>query len=174
MVADHCLVAPFPRAVRYQGVLSWPQWFAEMRARVDARVAGRVLGYASSVAPRRLGHWLWQVSGLIAGPILRAVRVAFPDVSSGYDASVNEDAESPLRGSHGLSPCSLFSRPSLNRPGTSSRHMPFAPFRSTVTTEGMTVKAASRVVVAPCVASSGDRFRVTANGRPWRASAGVV
>ncbi len=125
-------------------------------------------------APRRLEHWLWQVSGLIAGPIMRAVRVAFPDVSSGYDASVNEDAESPLRGSHGLSPCSLFSRPSLNRPGTSSRHMPFASFRSTVTTEGMTVKGAPRVVVPPCVASSGDRFRVTANGRPWRASAGVV
>jgi hypothetical protein len=93
-------------------------------------------------APRRLEHWLWQVSGLIADPSYWVVRVAFPDVSSGHDASVAEDAESPLRGSHGFTPCSLFSRPSCGPVGH-QQPTHAVPVVSTVATVIRAVKAES-------------------------------
>ena len=100
---------------------------------------------------------------------IRVVRVAFPDESSGYDAGVVEDAESPLRGSHGFTPCSLFSRCPMDRSGTSSRHMPFTSFRPTVTTPYRIVKAAYalRERANPRGAVWGEEARASVCRRCW-------
>ena len=113
------------RALALRHRMKYPDAFEEGHRENHCVTATRRHHESPRIAPRRLGNGQWQVSGLIAALVERPRRLPQrPMAPSGLDVSIRQDADLPLRGSHGFSPCSLFSLVAATESPRAEGHQP--------------------------------------------------